>query len=436
MPEYYKTPGGYYYKKTQKGGLKRISEKDYNKKNSIILTKSLDKNNNTHHEESKILVKKKNKIHNSNIKYIIKTNKNGNKYYIKIDKNGKQFRISKNEYNKNVLKGGAPGTKRKKPNTNNNNIKNLNALKDINCWDTITYSDNKIIDYLKDDDMNYVSKIKLSNGKSKYNCHNINYDLQILKTDYIYNNESNVPVSKRGVPILKEFYICNKYLGDEISRNILKKHTNSFDDTYIKLIPNMELIKMPSWIRNKKFPNFPDDSLDYRIFNLVKSDKKAAALVSAAMLYSTTPSSEVSVSGDHCNQLKPVDIYNFEPIKKHPVDTPSTPPTRPIPNNYPNLNRNRSRRNNQQRRQRVTSTNQNLLPPLPPLPSSSRSNNISAQQQPRTSRWEMRDGWMTPIDNTQESQQVNRQQQAPLPLPAIRNLTNNNYNSNETVNNE
>ena len=29
MPEYYKTPKGYYYKKTQKGGKVRITNKEY-----------------------------------------------------------------------------------------------------------------------------------------------------------------------------------------------------------------------------------------------------------------------------------------------------------------------------------------------------------------------------------------------------------------------
>ena len=324
--EYYKTPKGHCYKKN-KDGSKRISKEDYNKAIKKGKEGGGSKKNKKEEKRTKVKIE---------IKYQKKTNKKGQKYYQKIDKNGKKIRISKNVYEKNVLKGGV-GEKRKTPNTNVNNV---NSIKDNTCWDAFMHEDINVIEYLNEDPKNYVARTKMKDGTWKYDCHNIENDLNFLTTEYIYNFSSDVPYSKRGKPILKEFYICKKKLDEDthLDRSKLKQNINLSDDTYIKLLPNLLLIKTPKWLINGKFPNLLHD-IRQRIFTIFPTGTKANALVSLAMLFSTTPSSEVSFSGDHCNHKEPVSIYNFEPLIPHP--RPSTPPPRPRPTQPPPINRNR-----------------------------------------------------------------------------------------------
>lgn len=320
--EYYKTPKGHCYKKN-KDGSKRISKEDYNKAIKKGKEGGGSKKNKKVEKRTKVKIE---------IKYQKKTNKKGQKYYQKIDKNGKKIRISKNVYEKNALKGGV-GEKRKTPNTN------VNSIKDDTCWDAIMHEDINVIEYLNENPKNYVARTKMKDGTWKYECHNIEHDLKFLTTKYIYNFSNDVPYSKRGKPILNEFYICKKKLDEDthLDRSKLKQNINLSDDTYIKLLPNLLLIKTPKWLINGKFPNLLHD-IRQRIFNIFPTGTKANALVSLAMLFSTTPSSEVSFSGDHCNHKEPVSIYNFEPLIPHP--RPSTPPPRPRPTASPPINRN------------------------------------------------------------------------------------------------
>ena len=318
--EYYKTPKGHCYKKN-KDGCKRISKEDYNK----AIKKSKERGDSKKSKEKEKRTKVK-----TDIKYQKKINKKGQKYYQKIDKTGKKIRISKKEYEKNMLKGGV-GKKRKTPNTNVNNLK-----EDDTCFDSVMLSEENVKEYLNEDPKNYVSRIKMNDGTLKYYCHNIDNDRIYLTTDYIYNYDDDVPDNKKGKRMLNEFYICKKKLNENthLDRSKLKQNINSSDDTYIKLPPNLLLIKTPSWLRNGNFPNLPDN-IYHRVFNLRLSGTKANALVSVPMLFSTAPSSQIAVSADHCNQTIPVSIYTFEPEETWPVQRPITPPPRPPPTSPP-----------------------------------------------------------------------------------------------------
>lgn len=357
--EYYKTPKGHCYKKN-KDGSKRISKEDYNKAIKKGKEGGGSKKNKKEEKRTKVKIE---------IKYQKKTNKKGQKYYQKIDKTGKKIRISKNVYEKNTLKGGV-GEKRKTPNTNVNNV---NSIKDDTCWDAIMFEDINVIEYLNEDPKNYVARTKMKDGTWKYECHNIEDDIKFLTTKYIYNFSSDVPYSKRGKPILNEFYICKKKLDEDthLDRSKLKQNINLSDDTYIKIQPNLLLIKTPKWLINGTFPNLLHD-IRQRIFNIFPTGTKANALVSLAMLFSTTPSSEVSFSGDHCNHKEPVSIYNFEPLIPHP--RPSTPPPPPRPTAPP-----------PRRIPRVSSTSTTSNQGPSPLPPFLRSPTTSSSTSPTTS---------------------------------------------------
>ena len=339
--EYYKTPKGHCYKKN-KDGSKRISKEDYNK--AIKKGKEGDGSKKNKNEEKRTKVK-------IDIKYEKKTNKKGQKYYQKIDKTGKKIRISKNVYEKNALKGGV-GEKRKTPNTSNT-PSNLNerekkraAAMKKTCLNASDLDDNTfmpknkiIINYLKEDNKNFVTRLKLNNGEYRYFCHNYNTLLKSLDSDEEKDwnlNNPNVNLSKRpekikhfhrltGKKILKEYYACKE--ADQRLRptNIIYNHL------YIKIYNGdmLHFIKKPFWI-NTGLPT----KQKQRIFDIKNTGRKIKAYVSAAVLFSNTP---VLESAEHCNQLSPEIVYELVPLEPHP--RPSTPPPRPRPTAPPPINR-------------------------------------------------------------------------------------------------
>jgi hypothetical protein len=297
MTEYYKTQKGYCYKKTQKGGSTRISNEDYNKE----INKSGGSKNN----------KKLQKNIKIDIKYHKKTNKKGNKYYLKVDKNGKQFRISKDEYNKNVLKGGV------KRNTSNNNS-------DSKCWDSVNIKYKDITKYLEKDPKNFVTEIKAKHSV-KYYCQNIDELLVSLSTTekkFVRNDYGRIVGNETyqqqyidrdsGESLLKEFYECKKsepaYLRPR-EDNIIK-HTK-----YIKFPPYMQVVKKPDWLNNRGFQTSPGDKNYYRVFSIIPTNQKVNALASTVMVHSNDAN---ATSSDHCNQIEPVIIYSLEQLKEHP----------------------------------------------------------------------------------------------------------------------
>ena len=396
--EYYKTPKGHCYKKN-KEGCKRISKEDYNKAIKKGKEEGGSKKNKKEEKRRKVKI---------DIKYQKKTNKKGQKYYQKIDKTGKKIRISKNVYEKNALKGGV-GEKRKTPNTSNT-PSNLNerekkraAAMKKTCLNVSDLDDNTfmpknkiIINYLKEDNKNFVTRLKLNNGEYRYFCHNYNTLLKSLDSDEEKDwnlNNPNVNLSKppekikhfhtlTGQKILKEYYACKE--ADQRLRptNIIYNHL------YIKIYNGdmLHFIKKPFWI-NTGLPT----KQKQRIFDIKNTGRKIKAYVSAAVLFSNTP---VLESAEHCNQLSPEIVYELVPLEPHP--RPSTPPPRPRPTAPPPINRNRGVRpfpelnadgfiTRRRRTPRASSTSTPSSQGPSPLPPFLRSPSTSSSTSPTTS---------------------------------------------------
>lgn len=339
--EYYKTPKGHCYKKN-KDGCKRISKEDYNKEIKKKEEGCLNKNKK---------VEKRTNVKTS-IKYQKKKNKKGQKYYQKIDKTGKKIRISKKVYEKNALKGGV-GEKREKPNTPNPNINEIEAKRakaqKKTCLDITDFNDNfefikrNILEYLKENKKNFVTRLKLKDDEYRYFCHNYD-DLKVsLNSDELI--DQNDPITNQALPpkriqhfhrdtnekILKEFYACKE------ANQLLGPNNRIMTQKYIKIYNGdmLHLIKKPIWIDT----GLPKPiTIRQRIFDIINTRTKLNGYVSADVLFSKTPHLEGS---EHCNQLSPELVYELKPLEPHPVQRPikQPPPPRPVqPLNRLNIN--------------------------------------------------------------------------------------------------
>ena len=180
--------------------------------------------------------------------YYIKSNRN---YYYKIYKNNKKIRISKDEYKKNILKGGQdPDPYRLSPVTTtatfnqldvnelNTKIKNLyknkNSLKNIsnkilnNFNKNIKNNDNNIFQPKKKQKINNLNNISLTNlNKIK------NYKRGTIITQ-IYNNKKNNQIIKKFTFTFSKSQIkdCIDVLNEIIMQKYALELTTKYNETH------------------------------------------------------------------------------------------------------------------------------------------------------------------------------------------------------------
>jgi len=176
--------------------------------------------------------------------YYIKSNRN---YYYKIYKNNKKIRISKDEYEKNILKGGQEGLLRLSPRTItitetfnqlnvnelNTKIKNLyknknslkiisnNILKKFN--ENIKNKDNNIFQPQKKQKVNNISLNNLNKIK--------NYKRGTIITQ-IYNNKKNNEIIKKYTFSKSQIKDCIDVLNEIIMQKYALELTTKYNETH------------------------------------------------------------------------------------------------------------------------------------------------------------------------------------------------------------
>jgi ankyrin repeat protein len=218
------------------------------------------------------------------------TNYNSQTYYDKINRNKKSnsiqrsykdYKLRKKNKAASKLQSIARGnlTRKKKyiP-----KFRRYKQWKDRGAFDSIILQDEDIFNYLRENDNNFV--IQIPGGQ--YEAWNLD-DLYTMFT---------IP----GVNIENDF---NYFYGCLEANGSLNRNNISMRTLYIKLGASNFVVQMPDWMYD-----FDEKIPEPKIF-ILKPYKIVNGLVSNAILNHGAS----YVSGDHCNQLEPIQTYWLEP---------------------------------------------------------------------------------------------------------------------------
>lgn len=217
------------------------------------------------------------------------TNYNLQTYYDKINRNKKSYSIQRSYKDYNLRKKNRAATKlqsvargdltRKKQYINK--FKRYKQWEDRPAFDSIILQDEDVFDFLRENDKNFV--IQIPGGQ--YEAWNLDDLYRMLTIPGISIEED-----------LNYFYECLEANGSLNTNNIILR------TLYIKLGASNFVVQLPDWIYN-----IDEEIPEPKIF-VLKPYKIVNGLVSNAILNYRGS----YVSGDHCNQLEPIQTYWLE----------------------------------------------------------------------------------------------------------------------------
>ena len=158
-------------------------------------------------------------------------------------------------------------------------------------FDVIMYDDIQNYEYLNEDPENFVILMK---GGLNVELHNLNS----MRLQHRYVSE------RSQVQRYNEWYSCRK------NDHRLGPNNVNHDDVYVKVGNSLTFIQKPDWIYEGPVP-------ESRMFELRPTDRKVTAMVSRQILDGGS-----LVSGDHCNHINPVRIYELIPISENEIKLP------------------------------------------------------------------------------------------------------------------
>ena len=166
-----------------------------------------------------------------------------------------------------------------------------NVSRFLSGFDVIMYDDIQNYEYLNEDPENFVILMK---GGLNVELHNLNS----MRLQHRYVSE------RTQVQRYNEWYSCRK--------NDLRLGPNNVnhDDVYVKVGNSLMFIQKPDWIYEGPVP-------EPRMFELRPTDRKVTAMVSRQILDGGN-----LMSGDHCNHINPVRIYELIPISENEIKLP------------------------------------------------------------------------------------------------------------------